>query len=59
MTTISTTENDPARGQQLPAGAVPLRTAPEQNCPLCPRLSGFREAARAREPEWFNSPVPS
>ncbi len=59
MTTISTTENDPARGQQLPAGAVPLRTEPEQNCPLCPRLSGFREAARAREPEWFNSPVPS
>ena len=59
MTTISTTENDPARGQPLPAGAVPLRTEPEQNCPLCPRLAGFREAARAREPEWFNSPVPS
>jgi uracil-DNA glycosylase family 4 len=57
MTTISTIENDPARGQPLPA--APLRTEPDRNCPLCPRLLGFREAARAREPMWFNSPVPS
>jgi uracil-DNA glycosylase family 4 len=59
MTTISTNENEPARGQQLPAGAALLPTEPNRNCPLCPRLEGFREAARAREPEWFNSPVPS
>jgi len=59
MTTISTIENDPARGQPVPAGATLLRTEPDRNCPLCPRLAGFREAARARESEWFNSPVPS
>ena len=56
MTTISRTENDPARGRK-PAARLP--TAPDRNCPLCPRLAAFREAARAREPDWFNSPVPS
>jgi uracil-DNA glycosylase family 4 len=55
MTTISTIENDPARGQP----PTLARTEPDRNCPLCPRLASFREAARAREPEWFNSPVPS
>jgi uracil-DNA glycosylase family 4 len=55
MTTISTT--DP-RGLPI-AGAAGLRTEPDRNCPLCPRLAGFREAARGREPGWFNSPVPS
>jgi uracil-DNA glycosylase len=54
MTTISTTENDP--GRSLPA---PLHSAPDRNCPLCPRLAGFRDEARARHPDWFNSPVPS
>jgi uracil-DNA glycosylase len=58
MTTISKIENDPVRGQPM-LGAALLRTEPDRNCPLCPRLAGFREAARAREPEWFNSPVPS
>jgi uracil-DNA glycosylase family 4 len=56
MTTISTTENKTAGGPPLPAL---LRSAPDRNCPLCPRLVAFREAARAREPDWFNSPVPS
>jgi uracil-DNA glycosylase family 4 len=55
MTTISTI--DP-RGSSV-AGAAGLRTEPDRNCPLCPRLAGFREAARGREPGWFNSPVPS
>jgi uracil-DNA glycosylase len=42
------------------AGKAPLPGSdPDRNCPLCPRLVSFREAARAREPEWFNSPVPS
>src|SRR5260370_29200007 len=59
MTTISTIENDPARGEPRLAGAALPRTEPDRNCPLCPRLAGFRDAARAREPEWFNSPVPS
>jgi uracil-DNA glycosylase family 4 len=29
------------------------------NCPLCPRLVGFRLDWRKREPTWFNAPVPS
>jgi uracil-DNA glycosylase len=58
MTTISTT-NDPASGPPAPAGAALLRSGPDRNCPLCPRLADFREAARAREPQWFNAPVPS
>ena len=58
MTTISTIENDPARGEKPPAVDA-ARTEPDRNCPLCPRLSGFRETNRARAPEWFNAPVPS
>jgi uracil-DNA glycosylase family 4 len=56
MTKISTIENDLAKSQSLSAL---LPAEPDSNCPLCPRLMGFREAARAREPDWFNSPVPS
>ena len=56
MTTIS-------RIKKHTAGVAPLAslpaTEPGRNCPLCPRLKGFREDARAREPTWFNSPVPS
>jgi uracil-DNA glycosylase len=32
---------------------------PGRDCPLCPRLVGLRETLRAREPGWFNAPVPS
>ena len=32
---------------------------PGRDCPLCPRLVEFREIWRAKEPAWFNSPVPS
>ena len=32
---------------------------PPRDCPLCPRLVAFREQWRAREPDWFNAPVPS
>jgi uracil-DNA glycosylase len=32
---------------------------PGRNCPRCPRLVGFRETWRGREPKWFNAPVPS
>jgi uracil-DNA glycosylase len=32
---------------------------PGRNCPRCPRLVAFRQAWRAREPEWFNAPVDS
>jgi uracil-DNA glycosylase len=54
MTTISTIE-DKTGPASVRAG---LRTEPDRNCPLCPRLVAFREATRAREPDWFNSPVP-
>ena len=32
---------------------------PARECPLCPRLSAFREANRAQFPDWHNAPVPS
>ncbi|MBR0695924.1 uracil-DNA glycosylase [Bradyrhizobium lablabi] len=38
---------------------VPAAARPDRNCPLCPRLADFRAQARAREPDWFNSPVDS
>ena len=41
------------------AGVPEGVTAPSRDCPLCPRLADFRNAARRREPTWFNSPVPS
>jgi uracil-DNA glycosylase family 4 len=36
-----------------------LGAQPPRDCPRCPRLVAFREACRAREPDWFNAPVPS
>ena len=30
-----------------------------RDCPHCPRLVAFRQIWRAREPAWFNAPVPS
>ena len=47
------------RKQNEAAGAQDLATAPGRDCPLCPRLVDFRNAARGRDPSWFNSPVPS
>jgi uracil-DNA glycosylase family 4 len=38
---------------------VPAATEAAPDCPLCPRLADFRAEARARQPDWFNSPVPS
>lgn len=32
---------------------------PGRDCPLCPRLVDFREAQRAKFPDWHNAPVPS
>ncbi|MGB6541915.1 MAG: uracil-DNA glycosylase family protein, partial [Xanthobacteraceae bacterium] len=32
---------------------------PGRDCPRCPRLVAFRKDWRAREPGWFNAPVPS
>ena len=36
-----------------------LGGTPGRDCPRCPRLVEFRKAWRAREPQWFNAPVPS
>ena len=47
------------RKQDAVADAAERVTAPGRDCPLCPRLVEFRNAARRREPTWFNSPVPS
>ncbi|HTW70693.1 MAG TPA: uracil-DNA glycosylase [Acetobacteraceae bacterium] len=33
--------------------------APDRDCPLCPRLAGYRDANRSANPGWFNAPVPS
>lgn len=32
---------------------------PGRDCPLCPRLVGYRLEQRAAHPQWFNAPVPS
>jgi uracil-DNA glycosylase family 4 len=31
---------------------------PPDDCPLCPRLAGFRDANREKYPDYFNNPVP-
>jgi uracil-DNA glycosylase len=32
---------------------------PAADCPLCPRLVGYRDRNRAANPDWFNGAVPS
>jgi uracil-DNA glycosylase family 4 len=32
---------------------------PGRDCPLCPRLVGYRHEQRALHAQWFNAPVPS
>ena len=32
---------------------------PDRDCPLCPRLQGFRDTNRGLYPDWHNAPVPS
>jgi uracil-DNA glycosylase family 4 len=36
---------------------VPDLEAP-RDCPLCPRLAGFRHDLREEHPDWWNAPVP-
>lgn len=40
-----------------PAAATNL-PLPGRDCPLCPRLVGFRLDNRAKFPDWHNAPVP-
>lgn len=39
--------------------AAAASAEPSRDCPLCPRLHGFIADWRAREPDWFNAPVPT
>jgi uracil-DNA glycosylase family 4 len=55
MTKISTIETQVTRQRPQTAAAG----FPDRDCPLCPRLAAFRHANQAREPLWFNGPVPS
>ena len=57
MMTSSTIKGAPASADAAPSHLPP--TNPDRDCPLCPRLAEFRNAQRAREPSWFNAPVPS
>lgn len=41
------------------SGTVSLPAEPSPDCPLCPRLHDFIASWRAREPYWFNAPVPT
>lgn len=34
-------------------------TEPPHDCPLCPRLVGFRDELRREHPDWWNAPVPA
>lgn len=36
-----------------------VKPEPQHSCALCPRLAGFLSDYRAKEPSWFNGPVPS
>ena len=42
---------------KTPEAAAPPEAPP--GCPLCPRLVAYRHDNQAREPGWFNAPVPS
>ncbi|MGH6717451.1 MAG: uracil-DNA glycosylase [Bradyrhizobium sp.] len=55
MKTTSTTEAAAIPDQSPPPG---LGNEPDRNCALCPRLAAFRAENRAKQPGWFNSPVP-
>ncbi|WP_420393062.1 uracil-DNA glycosylase [Acuticoccus sp.] len=36
-----------------------MRSDPDRDCPLCPRLVAFRDLQRRDEPTWHNAPVPT
>jgi uracil-DNA glycosylase family 4 len=42
-----------------PQSGKPAPGKPGRDCPRCPRLVAFRREWRAKEPSWFNAPVPS
>lgn len=36
-----------------------LNPEPPRDCPLCPRLVGYRRENQAQNPDWWNGPAPS
>ncbi len=42
----------------MPTVETQLPVQPAHDCTLCPRLADFRNTWRAKEPDWFNAPVP-
>ena len=58
MTKSSKTEPRKKLGGANAPGSLTL-SEPSRDCPLCLRLAAFRHANQAREPDWFNAPVPS
>lgn len=53
------TTSSTASGGRSGARPAPAVAEPSRDCPLCPRLAGYRLDNRARHPDWFNAPVPS
>src|SRR5271156_3756773 len=53
---MTTTSRSSGAAASRPAS---LAIGPDRDCPLCPRLADFRASTRAKEPGWFNAPVPS
>lgn len=49
----------PKHPSKARSGSATQLAEPDRNCPLCPRLAGFRDEARAKEPNWHNAPVPT
>ncbi|MGH7071865.1 MAG: uracil-DNA glycosylase family protein, partial [Acetobacteraceae bacterium] len=38
---------------------MPPFEEPSRDCPLCPRLVGYRTQNRVAHPDWHNAPVPA
>jgi uracil-DNA glycosylase family 4 len=56
---MTTSTTDPRPRVKPQSDAIHPVAEPGPDCPLCPRLVDFRLSIRARQPDWFNAPVPS
>ncbi len=59
MTTSSRIADRKGRKLAPPIAISVAAGIPDRDCLLCPRLAEFRAENRAREPKWFNAPVPA
>src|SRR5205085_3368917 len=57
--TVKTTAAHKGRKVAPPISLSAATGIPDHDCQLCPRLAEFRSENRAREPGWFNAPVPA